>query len=122
MKNNYFKGIYYKFKTKDGFSFALIDGDMANGKVVQLITPINSYLISNPYEVNIGNDEIRFNVSQNDLSLKGRINIVSKNTLKKDIMGILRHLPIECKHNIYSMYGDTIGYIYLNNILLFVKI
>lgn len=115
MKNNYFKGIYYKFISNDDFTFALIDGDMVNGKVVQLITPTDSYLISYPYEVNIANDEIRLNVSQKGLTLKGRINLINKHPLKKDVMGILRHLPIECKHNIYSMYGDTIGYIYLND-------
>lgn len=115
MKNNYFKGIYYKFKTKDGLTFALIDGDMANGKTVQFITPTHSYLISNPYEVNIANDEIKLNITQDNLSLRGRINLINKHPLKKDVMGILRHLPLECKHNIYSMYGDTIGYIYLND-------
>ena len=115
MKNNYFKGMYYKFITKDGFSFAIIDGDMANAKVIQLITPDKSYLVNDFFNVSIANDEIRLNVNEDGLSLRGRIDIINKHPLKKDVMGILRHLPLECKHNIYSMYGDTIGYIYLND-------
>lgn len=115
MKNNYFKGIYYKFITKDGFNFALIDGNMANGKVIQLITSEKSYLIKDINNINIKDNKITFNINEEDLSIKSEITLNNKHPLKKDVMGILRHLPIECKHNIYSMYGDTTGYININN-------
>lgn len=114
MKQNYFKGKYYKFINKDGFTFALIDGDMANGKVIQIIFPDHSYKIEDIDSIRIQNDSVSFSVMQDDLTLFGTIYLDSLNPIKKDVMGILRILPIECKHNIYSMYGNVHGIINYN--------
>lgn len=115
MKRKYFKGKYYKFICEDGYTFAFIDGDMENGKVMQLIDKDHSYIIKNPNQIIVNQNEIMFNVTQPGLDLIGKITFLNKHPLNKDVMGILRILPLECKHNIYSMYGDTQGQILINN-------
>lgn len=114
MKNNYFKGKYYKFQTADGYTFALIDGDMADSKVIQFIDEEKTYYINNKEQIKICNSFFSFDISQDDLTLKGKIGLLSTHKPKKDVMGVLRVIPVECRHNIYSMYGDTVGKILLN--------
>ena len=118
-KKNYYFGKYYKFISSEGFEFSLIDADTQNGRVVQIITKEKSYKIKNPNEVNILNDEIiSLDINQKNLKMSGMIYISNKHPLKKDVMGILRYININTKHNVYSMYHSLDGKVNVNDKLI----
>lgn len=114
MKNKFF-GIYYKHQNKDGYTIAVIDSISNEGKMVQIITNEKSYLLKDLSQINISFEGIDFNIDQEDLSIHGSIKygLLLKN--KKDIMSYYRYLPIECKHQIYSMYQPINGELNINN-------
>lgn len=114
-KDNYFFGKYYKFINNDGFSFAIIDADTVRGKVIQIVTEDRAYIIKENNQVKISENRIEFNVVQDNIKIGGFVTFHELHPLKKDVMGILRKLNIECKHNIYSMYHQVGGRLQIND-------
>ncbi|MCQ2801319.1 MAG: hypothetical protein MJ222_01500 [Bacilli bacterium] len=116
-KKNYFFGKYYKFVNQLGYSFALIDADTSKGKVIQLINENESYVINDPKQICVGENNIEFNVNQEGLTIIGCLSIGTLHPLDRDVMGCLRYMNLQCKHNIYSMYHKVGGRLIINGIL-----
>ena len=108
MKNKFF-GIYYKHQSVNGYTIAVIDSISNEGKMVQIITNEKAYLLKDINQIDISFNGINFNVHQDDLEIIGNISYGPLLKPKKDIMSYYRYLPIECKHQIYSMYQDISG-------------
>ena len=109
MKKNRFFGKYYKFINKDLFSFAIIVSTANEGDMLQVITPDKSYYINDPKSVEAGDNTITFNINQDDITLSGKITLGELHPLKKKVMGPFTYLPMECRHEIYSMYHTIKG-------------
>ena len=114
MKRNRFFGKYYKFINKDLFSFAIIVSTANEGDMLQVITPEKSYYIDDPKSVEVVDNAITFNVKQDDLTLNGKIMLGEFHPLKKKVMGPFTYLPMECRHEIYSMRHSLNGNISIN--------
>lgn len=114
MKKKKFFGIYYKHQTVDGFTLAVIISKSNEGRMIQLITNEKSYLIHDTNSITASFGGIHFDVDQEDIKIKGELFYGPLLKPKKDIMSYYRYLPIECKHNIYSMYHSLSGKIVLN--------
>lgn len=116
-KKNYFFGKYYKFVNQLGYSFALIDADTSKGKVMQLIDENESYIIKDSNQIRVHENEIEFMVNQKGLTIVGTLTLGTLHPLSKDVMGCLRYLKLQCKHNIYSMYHKVGGRLIINGTL-----
>ena len=114
MNRNRFFGKYYKFINKDLFSFAIIVSTANEGDMLQVITPDKSYYINDPKSVEVGDTTITFNIKQDDLVLSGKITLGEPHPLKKKVMGPFTYLPMECRHEIYSMHHSLNGKISIN--------
>lgn len=113
MKNKFF-GKYYKFVANNN-SFAVIDAISNEGKSIQLITKEASYQINDLKQVKINNNEIIFDVSQDNLKFKGILILGKLNPLKHKVMGPFTYIPfMECKHQIYSMFHIINGHLEYN--------
>ena len=112
--NNKFSGIYYKHQSLSGYVLAVIVSHSNEGDMVQIITNDKSYYIIDVNSVEASFEGIKFNVNQNDLTITGNISFDSLLKPKKDVMSYFRYLPIECKHNIYSMYHSLFGSLVIN--------
>ena len=110
-KKNRFFGIYYKHQSIDGFTLAVIDSFSNEGKMIQVITNEKAYLIKDINQVNISKQGIYFNISQEDLKIKGTIRYQELHKPNKDIMSYYRYL----KHNIYSMHHHINGELHIND-------
>ena len=115
MKKNKFFGKYYKFVSKDGFSFAIITASSNEGDHIQLITKEKTYFNIDANSFKIDGSKIDISIDNEDLILKGSIVLKELHPLKKDVMGPFRFMPLECKHNIYSMYHEVDGNITFND-------
>ena len=115
MKRNRFFGIYYKHQSIDGYTLAVIDSFSNEGKMIQVITNDKTYLVKDTTQVHISNQGIYFNINQEDLKINGTIEYKGLHKPNKDIMSYFRYLPIECKHNIYSMHHKINGTLNINN-------
>ncbi len=109
-----FHGIYYKMQTKDGFTIAVIDSFSNEGHMIQIITPEKSYLANDVSQVQTSFRGVTFSLAQEDLSISGEIKYTSLLKPRKNIMSYYRFLPIECKHQIYSMHQDLEGQLTIN--------
>ena len=114
MKNKFF-GIYYKYQSKDGYTIAVISSTSNEGEMIQIITPEGGYIVDDISSVKVSFEEIVFDVHQDDIDITGNIKCSPLLKPKKDIMSYYRYLPIECKHNIYSMHHKLSGSIVINN-------
>lgn len=114
MNRNRFFGKYYKFINKDLFSFAIIVSTANEGDMLQVITPDKSYYIDDPKSVEVVGNTIAFDIKQEDLILDGKITLGELHPLKKKVMGPFTYLPMECRHEIYSMHHSLGGNISLN--------
>lgn len=114
MKKNRFFGKYYKFINKDLFSFAIIISTANEGDMLQVITPEKSYYVDNPKSVEVVDNIITFNIKQKDLVLNGKIMLGELHLLKKKVMGPFTYLPMECRHEIYSIHHSLSGNVSLN--------
>ena len=114
MKRNRFFGKYYKFINKDLFSFAIIISTANEGDMLQVITHDKSYYIDDPKSVEVRDNTITFNINQDDITLSGKITLGELHPLKKKAMGPFTYLPMECRHEIYSMHHSLNGNISIN--------
>ena len=115
MKKNRFFGKYYKF-ISDGssFSFAVIISTANEGDMLQVITPHKAFLINNTKSVSVKGSIITFDINQDDLSMKGELTLGELHPLKKKVMGPFTYLPMECRHEIYSMWHTLRGTLLIN--------
>ena len=113
MKNHFF-GKYYKFISNDGYTFALIVSTANEGDMLQLVTPTKGYFIDDAKSVCITDNVIDIDINQDDISLKGRLELGELHPLDKKVMGPFSYLPMECRHEIYSMYHTVNGSVLLN--------
>ena len=114
MKKRFF-GIYYKHQSINGYVIAIIVSRSNEGDMIQVITNEKSYLIKNREQIKVSVKGIDFNVHQDDLNIVGNIKYGQLLKPKKDIMSYYRYLPIECKHQIYSMYHEINGTLLIND-------
>jgi len=114
VKKNKFFGKYYKFVSKSGFSFAVISASSNEGEHIQLITKNKAYFNIDVNSFVIDGSRIAINIENEELVLKGSLLLKELHPLKKDVMGPFRFLPLECKHNIYSMYHEVEGNVIFN--------
>lgn len=111
----YFFGKYYKFINNDGFSFAVIISESNDGPELQVITSDGGYVINDKNAVKVIDHQINFNIKQKDISLTGSITLGELHPLKRKVMGPFSILPLECRHEIYSMYHTLTGNIAYKN-------
>lgn len=115
MKNKgYFFGKYYKISNLVDHSLAFISYVTNDKEGLMLLTNNKSSDLSLE-EIKINDNEFIFNVNKPDLRIKGKINKYNDVIPKKDIMGIFRYFPIECKHNLYSYLSYTSGSLEVND-------
>ena len=114
MKKNRFFGKYYKFISDDGYTFALIVSHANEGDMLQLVTPTKGYFVKDTKSVNINNNVISINIHEDGILLEGSITLGELHPLSKKVMGPFSILPMECKHEIYSMYHRVNGELTLN--------
>ena len=113
MKNRFY-GKYYKFISDDGYTFALILSHANEGDMLQLVTSSKGYYIEDLSSVRIDRNNISIAIHQDDISIEGVLYIGELHPLSKKVMGPFHYLPLECKHEIYSMYHDVNGVLTLN--------
>lgn len=109
MKKNRFFGKYYKFISDDRFCFAVIKSHANEGDMLQVITPSKASFITDPSSMKIEGNVIAFDINQEDISIKGTITLGELHPLKKKVMGPFTYLPMECRHEIYSMHHTLKG-------------
>ena len=114
MKNRFF-GKYYKFISDDGYTIALIVSNANEGDMLQLVTPTKGYFIGDTKSVIISDNNIHIDIHQDDISLVGDLSLGELHPLSKKIMGPFTYLPMECRHEIYSMYHTVNGSLLLND-------
>ena len=115
MKKNRFFGKYYKFISDDSsFPFAVIISTANEGDMLQVITPHKAFLINNTKSVQVKGSIITFDINQDDLVMKGELTLAELHPLKKKVMGPFTYLPMECRHEIYSMRHTLRGTLLIN--------
>ena len=131
----YFEGWYFKCQTKEGRAIALIPAlhiDAKNRRSVslQVITDSGAWWLEYPNEafsasprrlwVQVGSNifldsEMRLEIEQPGISLRGKLDFGLFTPLKSDIMGPFRFLPnMECSHGVISMTHSLQGKLTLN--------
>ena len=113
MKNRFF-GIYYKHQSIDGYTFAVIVSTSNEGDMVQIVDNDKSYQVKDIKSVEASFTGIKLNVQQDDINIVGELKYGPLTKPKKDVMSYYRYLPIECKHQIYSMNHPLSGSLVIN--------
>ena len=115
MRKNRFFGKYSKFISDDSyFSFAVIISTANEGDMLQVITSHKAFLINNTKSVSVKGSVITFDINQDDLVIKGELTLGELHPLKKKVMGPFTYLPMECRHEIYSMWHTLRGTLLIN--------
>lgn len=114
MKKNYFFGKYYKFISKEGFSFAFIDSYSDEGKAKQVITKEGSFVLKDLDAIKINDHVISFNINEDNLKIFGVITMGQFSPLKSNAMGPFRLFSMQCAHDVYSMHHMLKGMIVVN--------
>ena len=113
-QNNHFYGKYYKFISDDNFVLACIISHANEGDMLQVITPEGSFFIEDTTSVSVTDNVVSFNVQIPKLSVKGELTLGELHPLKKKVMEIFEYLPLESKHDIYSMFHTINGELEIN--------
>ena len=87
----------------------MIKSHANEGDMLQVITPSKASFITDPSSMKIEGNVITFDINQEDVSIKGTITLGELHPLKKKVMGPFTYLPMECRHEIYSMYHTLKG-------------
>ena len=114
MKNRFYDK-YYKFISDDNYVLAVIISHANEGDMLQVITNNKSHYIEDTKSVDISGNVITFNIKQDDLYMYGFIILDELHPLKHKVMGPFSYLPMECKHEIYSMYHNLQGKLKVND-------
>jgi len=113
MKNRFY-GKYYKFISDDNYVLAVIISHANEGDMLQAITPEGSYFINDTNSIIVNNNIITFNVDEPNLKISGELTLGELAPLKTKVMGPFTYLPLECKHDIYSMRHTINGKLVIN--------
>lgn len=111
---NKFKGKYYKFVSGNNFSFAIIDSVSNEGPAKQLITKEGSFQIEHVESVTITKEIVLISIHQDNLTMIGQITMSDFHPLRRKAMGPFSFFPMECKHEIYSIYHRLSGEVFYN--------
>lgn len=116
-KKNRFHGKYYKFITKDKYVFSIIDSYINDIHQIQIITKDKSFPLITAKSNSFYEDYnfLIINIISPDIKLIGNLEITDPHPLTKPIMGPFLHLPLPCKHHIYSMFHKVKGDILIDN-------
>ena len=114
MAKNRFFGKYYKFVNGDGFSFAFIKSHANEGDMLQVITPEGAFYLKDPHAIKVDGEHIEFDVREENLSMVGELHLGELHPLKHKVMGPFTYLPMECSHEIYSMFHEVNGSLVVN--------
>ena len=114
MAKNRFFGKYYKFISPDGNTFALIQSHSNEGDMLQLITKDGAHLIDDPHSLAIEGNEAKIHIEQEDIKMVGEIVLGELHPLSHKVMGPFTYLPMECRHEIYSMSHGLSGSLTIN--------
>lgn len=135
LKNNYFKGWYFKCSTNDttiAFIPAYHRSNRKETASLQIITEDAAFNIpftsleytKKPLCVKLGKcvfseKGIKLNIQYNNLLINGNIKFYNLSPIKSDIMGPFHFLPfMQCRHSVYSMRHFIDGKITVNGKLL----
>lgn len=114
-KKNYFCGKYFKHVSPNGDVLSIIVAKSSlDGDILQVVFDGCSYQLTNTSSVRVGKWGISFDVNEKDINIHGHITYGQLHKPKKHIMSFFRFLPIECKHDVYSMYHTLNGSISIN--------
>ncbi len=123
---DFFEGWYLKqCNARD--TLALIPGRGGNGAFVQVVTDDASYFVSYPleayrqeaYGISVGDSFFSLkrtvlNIRDRDLTLTGEILCRHRTPPRRDVMGLLRHVPVACRHGVLSLHHALAGEVNLN--------
>ena len=113
MKQSFF-GKYYKFISDNKTVFACIDSVANEGKMLQVITQGGSYLIDKEGTFSADETGATFAIFAEGLSIEGRLDFGPLHPLSTKVMGPFTYLPMECRHEIYSMFHTLNGTLRIN--------
>ncbi len=120
-----FEGLYFKHQNADQ-TLSVIVGRSMEDAFVQIITDNCSNVIRYPRsaykkgrQITLGGCEfglnaIKLNIIKDDIRITGRVIYHNLTPPLYDIMGPFRLLPMECRHQIISLYHNLSGSIELN--------
>jgi len=133
---SYFEGWYFKCRTKEGKTIALIpaihkDGSGQGSASLQVISEAGTWWLEypeaefhatkQPLRISLGpntfgEEGISLQVERNGLSLHGNLRHGHLTPLQSDIMGPFRFISeLECTHGVVSMWHHLDGTLALNN-------
>lgn len=115
MKNRFY-GKYYKFISDDNYVLSVIISHANEGDMLQAITPEGSYFINDTNSIIVNNNIVTFNVNEPNLTINGELTLGELAPLKIKVMGPFTYLPLECKHDIYSMRHTINGNLVINGV------
>lgn len=120
-----FEGYYFK-QQNGNRTVALIIGKANHEAFIQVITDYRSYHVSFDVEEYERNGMVKIeknkfsrrgmilNIHREGIILTGNLKFINSEPVKRDIMGPLKHLPMECRHMIVSMKHQIKGSLILN--------
>lgn len=108
-----FAGYYYKHQKGDR-TLCLIAGRAASGKFIQVITKDFSQKVPFTAGNRFSQNGVELNIQTKQLSLIGTIRYRDLTPIRYDIMGPFCFFPMECRHEIVSMYHRLDGGMLLN--------
>lgn len=131
MKNDYFKGWYFKCSNENktiAFIPAFHQSNHEKTASLQIITDDTAFNIpfqflqyqENPLAVKIGENVfsengIRLQIQNNNLSANGALHFHNLSPIQYDIMGPFKFVPLmQCRHSVYSMRHRINGQIMVN--------
>lgn len=135
LKNNCFKGWYFKCSSNDktiAFIIAYHISDNNKSFSMQIITnnnviniPLNSLKYSeNPLCISTENcafseNGIKLNIRYKNMNINGELRFQKLSPIKYDIMGPFQFVPfMQCRHTVYSMRHTVDGEISINGNLI----
>ena len=122
---HYFEGRYYKHQL-GGRVLALIPGRAADHAFLQIVTGEGAQILRYPLSeyrsaplLRLGDSVfhetgLHLNIDRDGVRLRGRIDYRGRTPIAGDIMGPLRYLPMECRHEVVSMRHGLCGELELN--------
>lgn len=131
IRQNYFKGMYFKCSSKNhtvAFIPAFHRSNNKESASLQIITDENAFNIpfhslicgKRPLSAKLGDcvfseKGIKLNIQRNNLFAEGVLRFGKLSPIRYDIMGPFRFVPfMQCRHSVYSMKHSAVGRITLN--------
>ncbi|MCL2569059.1 MAG: tocopherol cyclase family protein [Oscillospiraceae bacterium] len=122
-----FEGWYYKHQA-GGKSLAVIPGRARDHAFVQIVTNDDSYYVNYPLaayhrgdtlrigENSFSRSGVRLDIDCPEVRLFGEVRYGALTSIRGDIMGPFRYVPMECRHGVISMDHGLAGTLTLNGV------